>query len=295
MPAVLLCLATVLLWSTLTVLSASVRHLPAFFSAGVALTVGGLVGLWRVRDWRVPGSTFAAGIGGILGYHALFFLARRHAPAVEVNLLQYLWPLLIVVLSPLFFPANPLRPHHLLGAALGLAGAFLVLTGGHFRLDLAHLPGYLLAVGAALTWSSYSLLSKRLPPFPSGAVGGFCLVSGLLSLAIFGAGRLAHPEPFPALAARDALFLLLLGLGPMGLAFFTWDAAMKRGDPRVIGALAYLTPLLSTLNLVWLGGQRLSGSAGAAMALIIGGALAGSLDLLRGLLRLAPSRRINNN
>jgi drug/metabolite transporter (DMT)-like permease len=285
MPAILLCLASILLWSTLTVLSASLRHLPAFLSTGVALCVGGLVGLPRIRDWRVPRRTFAVGVAGILGYHALFFLALRHAPAVEVNLLQYLWPLLIVVLTPLFFPASSLRPHHLLGAALGLAGAFLVLTGGHLHLDLANLPGYLLAVAAAFAWSSYSLSCKRLPAFPSGAVGGFCLVSGLLSLVIFGAERLVHPGPPLGFATRDALVLLVLGLGPMGAAFFTWDAAMKRGDPRVIGALAYLTPLLSTLNLVWLGGHRLSGSAGLAMALIIGGALTGSLDLLRALVK----------
>jgi drug/metabolite transporter (DMT)-like permease len=285
MPAILLSLATILLWSSLTVLSAGVSHLPAFLSAGTALCVGGLVGLWRVRDWRVPLRTFACGIGGILGYHALFFLALRHAPAVEVNLLQYLWPLLIVVLSPLFFPASPLRGHHVLGAALGLAGAFLVLSGGRLSLDLTHLAGYLLALGAALTWSCYSLLSKRLPAFPTGAVGGFCLGSGVLSLGLFAMERLAHPAPMPALAHRDILFLALLGLGPMGLAFFTWDAAMKRGDPRVIGALAYLTPLLSTLNLVWFGGRRLSPLAGAAMALIVAGALVGSLDLFRALLR----------
>jgi drug/metabolite transporter (DMT)-like permease len=290
MPAVLLSLASILLWSTLTVLSASLRHLPAFLSTGAALCVGGLVGLPRLREWRVPRRTFAVGVAGILGYHALFFLALRHAPAVEVNLLQYLWPLLIVVLSPLFFPASSLRPHHLLGAGLGLAGAFLVLTGGRLSLDLAHLTGYLLALGAAFTWSTYSLATKRLPPFPSGAVGGFCLVSGVLALAIFGAERLLHPAPPLGITARDALFLLLLGLGPMGLAFFTWDAAMKRGDPRVIGALAYLTPLLSTLNLVWLGGHKLSGVAGLAMTLIVVGALTGSLDLLRGLLsRQAPA------
>jgi drug/metabolite transporter (DMT)-like permease len=79
---------------------------------------------------------------------------------------------------------------------------------------------------------------------------------------------------------RDWLFLVLLGLGPMGLAFYTWDAAMKRGDPRVIGALAYLTPLLSTLLLVLAGGRRLTAPSGCAMGLIVAGAVAGSLGLL---------------
>src|SRR5512141_9331 len=102
MQAVLLALGTILIWSTLTLLSAGVSHLPAFFSAGVALAIGGLVGLVRVREWAIPARTFALGVGGIFGYHALFFLALRHAPAVEANLLQYLWPLLIVALSPVY-------------------------------------------------------------------------------------------------------------------------------------------------------------------------------------------------
>ena len=281
MPAILFSLATILLWGFLAVLSAGVSHLPAFLSAGLALTLGGLVGLVRVREWRVPGSTLAVGVGGIFGYHALFFLALRYAPAVEANLLQYLWPLLIVVLTPLFFPARRLGLHHLAGAALGLCGAFLVISGGRLSLDLSHLPGYLLALGAALVWSSYSLVTKRLPPFPTGAVGGFCLASGLLSLGIHGLERLAHPSPPPAIGGHDWLLLALLGLGPMGLAFFTWDAALKRGDPRVIGALAYLTPLLSTLVLVLVGGRRLSPLAAGAMALIVAGAVVGSLDLFR--------------
>ena len=75
MPAIVLSLCTILIWSSLTLFSAGVSHLPAFFSAGVALCVGGLVGLVRVREWRVPPLTFALGVGGIFGYHALFFLA----------------------------------------------------------------------------------------------------------------------------------------------------------------------------------------------------------------------------
>ena len=137
-------------------------------------------------------------------------------------------------------------------------------------------------MGAAFIWASFSLLIKRVRPFPTGAVGGFCLVSGLLSLALYGLERWAGPASPPlVIAPRDWLFLVLLGLGPMGAAFYTWDAAMKRGDPRVIGALAYLTPLLSTLNLVFLGGRRLSGIAIAAMGLIVVGAVTGSLDLYR--------------
>ncbi len=239
------------------------------------------MGLLRVKDWKVPLGTLVVGIGGIFGYHALLFTAFRLAPAVEVNLLQYLWPLLIVVLSPVYLSHCRLTFHHVAGALLGLVGAALVISGGRLGLQLANLPGYLLALAAAFTWSSYSLLTKRVRPFPTGAVGGFCLASGLLSLGLFALDATLLGGPIPALTVKDGVLILLLGLGPMGAAFYAWDAALKRGDSRVIGALAYLTPLLSTLNLVLWGGKRLSVVSMAAMGLIVLGAVIGSFDLFR--------------
>jgi drug/metabolite transporter (DMT)-like permease len=285
MPSILLALLAILVWSSLALLNSRVSAVPPFLAVGVALSVGGLFGLIKAREWRVPPRTFAVGVGGIFGYHALLFFAFRLAPSVEVNLINYLWPLLIVLLSPAILAGFRLGPRHVAGALLGFAGALLIVSGGRLDLDAANLPGYLLAAAAALVWACYSLLTKRLPSFPTGAVGGFCLASGALSLALFflegGASSEASLRALGALGWTDWLFLALLGLGPMGGAFYAWDAALKRGDPRVIGALSYLTPLLSTLNLVLLGGKELSPTAGAAMALIVAGAAVGSLDLIK--------------
>jgi drug/metabolite transporter (DMT)-like permease len=243
---------------------------------GVALAPAGCYSLFRPLAWRIPLRTLAVGVGGIFGYHFLYFRAFALAPAVEANLINYLWPLLIVVLSPLVLRGYRLRPRHIAGALLGLAGAALIVTNGRLSLNSAALPGYLCAAGAALTWALYSLLTRRLPPFPTESVGAFCAVGSLLAFALHALSR----GSFAALAQwppSDVFYLLLAGLGPMGAAFFFWDAAMKRGDPRVIGSLAYLTPLLSTLNLVLLAGQRLTALNVAAMFLIISGALIGSL------------------
>jgi drug/metabolite transporter (DMT)-like permease len=292
MSSVLLALAAIFVWSSLALLNSRVNAIPPFLAVGVALCVGGLVGLVKAREWRVPPRTFAIGVGGIFGYHALLFVAFRLAPAVEVNLINYLWPLLIVVLSPAFLKGFALGPRHVAGALLGFAGALLVVSGGRLSADAASLPGYLLAAAAALAWACYSLLTKRLPPFSTGAVGGFCLVSGLLSLGVFALERaVSRAAPMPPLSGPDWLFLLLLGLGPMGGAFYAWDAALKRGDPRVIGALSYLTPLLSTLNLVMLGGKRLSPVAAVAMSLIVAGAAVGSLDLIKAALGIKTRGR----
>jgi len=278
--ATLLALGTIALWSFLAVLGAQLRHLPPLLIVGVALCTSGLLSAFRLSQWRIPLRTLAVGVGGIFGYHFLYFSAFQHAPAIEANLMNYLWPLLIVLLSPLLLPGYTLRPYHLLGAFSGLAGAGMIITGGRLHLDLANLPGYLLAAGAALTWACYSLLTKRLPPFPTAAVGAFCLLSGLLSLLVF--WLQGGPFDWQSVRALDWGLLLLMGAGPMGAAFFTWDAALKRGDPRVIGALAYLTPLTSTLVLVFIGGRQLTWISALAMLLIVGGAIIGSWELFRG-------------
>ena len=68
------------------------------------------------------------GVGGLFGYHALYFLALRFAPPAEAGLLNYLWPLLIVLFSSLL-PGERLAPHHVIGALLGLAGTVLLFAG----------------------------------------------------------------------------------------------------------------------------------------------------------------------
>ena len=277
MNATIFAAATIIMWSSLALLTDRVSHLPPLLSVGLVLTVCGLVGLIRVRQWKVPPLTLAVGVGGIFGYHYLLFMAFGLAPAVEANMIQYLWPLFIVLFSPLILPGHKLGRHHLIGATLGLCGAGLIVTGGHFGLRMQYLPGYMSAFAAAVIWACYSLLSKRLPRFSSAAVGGFCLASGVLSLMMHLLGNGLSVMP----GATDWTNIILLGVGPMGLAFYTWDAAMKQGDPRIIGALAYLTPLLSTLLLVMVNDTGFTTLHGAAICLVTGGAVIGSMDSLK--------------
>ncbi len=274
--AALLALAAILIWSTLALAGAGLQQVPPFLLLAAAFTTSGLYSLVRWRAWRAPLKVLAVGVAGIFGYHFLYFRAFAHAPAIEVNLINYLWPLLIVVLSPLILPGYRLGWRHVLGALLGLSGAALIATGGRFDLQARYLTGYLLAGATALTWALYSLLTKRLPRFSTETVSVFCLLSAALAWGVYFATG-GSPAEMAAQPPRVWLALALVGLGPMGAAFYLWDAALKRGDPRMIGSLAYLTPLLSTLNLIVFGGQRLSWVSGAAMALIICGAAVGSL------------------
>ena len=272
---IILALIAILLWSTLALAGNGLQTVPRFLLLGVTLIISGTISLFRRDGWRIPLKVFLVGVGGIFGYHFLYFTAFAMAPAVETNLINYLWPLLIVLFSPLLLAGTRLRANHILGAICGLAGASLIATGGKTNLQVQYLPGYAAALGAAVTWAVYSLLTKRLSPFPTSSVGAFCLISGLLSLSIYfiQGGSL---DTIGMVTSMQWFFLIWVGIGPMGAAFFLWDAALKHGDPRVIGSLAYLTPLLSTLNLVIFAGQQLTLISFLAMLLIIVGAVIGS-------------------
>ena len=200
-------------------------------------------------------------------------MAFRLAPPVDVLLINYLWPVLIVLFTPLLLRGFQLRWFHVAGGILAFAGAAAAAAGGALAFDRTHAAGLALAALAAVIWAVYSVYTKRLPPFSTLVVSQFCLLSGLLALATH-----AVAEPSTILSARDWLLLVALGLGPMGIAFYTWDAALKRGDPRVVGTLSYFTPMLSTLLLVVLGGKPFEARTAVSLALIVGGAALGSLD-----------------
>ncbi|MBA4214547.1 MAG: EamA family transporter [Polaromonas sp.] len=273
MNANLLALGAIALWASLAALGVALSHVPPFLLTGLSLLVGSLIALplsrFDLRQWRVPVSTLALGVYGLFGFHFLLFIALRHAPPVQANLVNYLWPLGIVVMAPLFLPGVTLQGKHVFAALLGFAGAALAILGGaNGAGDTGWAWGYIPALASAFIWASYSLLTKRVRAFPTAAIGSFALLSGVLSL-------LCHAllEPAVSLSTQDMLLIAVLGLGPLGGAFFLWDAALKRGDARQIGVLSFLTPLLSTLTLLLVRGELPSPSIGLAALMIVGAAV----------------------
>jgi drug/metabolite transporter (DMT)-like permease len=281
-PAQLYALGAIALWVSVASLGVLLAHLPPFLLTGISLLIGGLLALPQVlRDpgqWRIPLSTLALGIYGLFGYHFMVFMALRLAPAVEANLINYLWPLLMVVLAPVLLKNMRLRPVHLGAALLGFGGAALAILGTSGNAagapatgGVGAVSGYLAALAAAFMWSSYSLLTQRVAAFPTAAIGLFALVSGVLSLLCHWA--LEAPTP---LSSKDMLLLALMGLGPLGGAFFLWDKALKLGDARQIGILSYLTPLGSTALLIVVTGRQWSWSIALAAGMIMAAAVLGT-------------------
>ena len=267
-------LGAIALWASLAALGVALKSIPPFLLTGVALVIGSMP-TWPLVArqpslWRIPIGTLALGITGLFGFHFLLFLALRTAPPVQANLVNYLWPLFIVVLSPVLLPGMALRPLHVLAALLGFCGAAVAILGAT-NAGTNWSWGYLLALASALIWACFSLLVRRVPAFPTVAVGLFGILSGGLSL-------LCHLllEPATSLTTRDWLLLTVAGLGPLGVAFLLWDRALKLGDPRQIGILSYLTPLLSTAVLMLMGAGPFRWSIVSAAVMIVGAAVLGS-------------------
>jgi drug/metabolite transporter (DMT)-like permease len=273
--SVYLALLAILCWASLATLGSFLIHLPPFYLLGATFFIGSLPAWLRPRkmfpSWRVS----LWGILGYFAYHFFLFYSFRYAPAVEANLINYLWPMILVLITPVFFPGTRLKFYHFFGAALAAVGCAVLVMDKGADLKLENVKGYLLAFGAALSWPLYSLVKKRLGEVSVWSVGGFCLGASILCF-------ITHVliEPRVVLQWHDAQWLIILGLGPFGVAFYAWDLAMAKGDSRIIGALSYLTPVLSTLGLVIFAGQGLAFSTSVAMILIIGGASSGLLDFL---------------
>ena len=273
----------VLLWASLAVLATAAGPVPPFQMVAMAFALAFLLalGTWLARGENVlrhlalDARVWALGIGGLFGYHACYFAALSLAPPVEANLINYLWPLLIVLFAG-FLPGERLTAWHLAGAAAGLAGCAVLIGIDAARVQPQFIPGYVAAGAAAVIWATYSVLSRRFGQVPTDAVGAFC---GATALLAFAAHLLFERTYWPH--GGEWLAVLALGLGPVGSAFFLWDVGMKRGDIKALGALSYATPLLSTLLLVAFGRAAPSWRIAVACVLIVGGAALASRDLWR--------------
>ena len=281
--ATLIGLTAILMWSLLSVMTVATGKIPAFQLAAMTFAIGAAVSfasfIFRPQAFaalKQPPLIWLVGVGGLFGYHALYFLALRFAPPAEAGLLNYLWPLLIVLFSSLL-PGERLAPHHIIGALLGLAGTVLLFagnSGGGFA--PGQVPGLIAAFVAAFVWAAYSVMSRQLKSVPTDAVAGFCLATAVLAALVHAAVEVTvWPD-----GIAQWLAIVALGVGPVGAAFYAWDIGMKRGDIRVLGAASYATPLLSTAFLILAGFAKPSAGIAIAAILIAGGGLIAAKDMI---------------
>ncbi|WP_396621672.1 DMT family transporter [Marinobacter sp. W-8] len=271
---------SVLLWGTLALLTKlSGGEIPEFqlmamtFGIAFVLMCGRwvLAGYIGVQYLRQSPLAWSIGIVGLFGYHFAYFKAMTLAPAVEVSLLAYLWPLLIVLLSA-FLPGEKFRAQNIVGALVALVGCWLLISRNADGFAWENLPGYLVALSCALIWSSYSVLSRLVRSVPTDAVGWFCGVTAILALIC----HLFWEETVWPEGALQWIGVVGLGLGPVGIAFFTWDHGVKHGNIQLLGTLAYSAPLISVILLILAGfGEATVALLSASILIVIGSLIAG--------------------
>lgn len=230
----------VIIWSTLALSVTFCQNVSPMFITGAALFIGGLIGLPWFKLWAMPKRLFVLGTCSMLAYHVIYFYALQLADPIGVSLLHYLWPVMIVLLGPLFVSNGRLTARSMIAGFIGFAGA-VISCNPEAGVGQGSWWGYVLAFVSAVLWAFYSLLAKRYPGVRSASVGLYCIVSGAVCLALYRAGA-----QWPTLSSAQMLAILYMGVGPMGGAFYLWDYAMKKANHEQVAVLSYATPVLST-------------------------------------------------
>lgn len=274
---------SILLWGMLAFFTQMTEgRIPPFQMMAITFSIAFLVMALRwwlkgnlgLKHLRQPLCVWLLGIGCFFGYHFCYFLAMQSAPTVDVSLIAYLWPLLIVLFSA-FLPDETLKLKQVIGSVCALFGCWLIVSrksDPSTGFNTEFIQGYLLAFACAIIWSGYSVLSRFNKQVPTDVVGWYCFFTAILAwFAHFYWEETVQPETL-----KHWVGLFCLGVGPMGVAFFTWDYGVKRGDLPLLGVLSYFTPLISVVVLILWGDALLSiNLILACIAIVIGSLIAG--------------------
>lgn len=263
----------IIMWGMLAVFSVYTKSVPPFLLLFICFSIAALITVIKrlvlgqsvFMAPKLTRSQWGAGIVGLFGFHFCYFMAIRHAPAIEVSLIGYLWPLLLGI----YVARESNRSFAIAGGILGFVGSALLITdGGTVSLNQSHILGYFLAFICALIWSSYSwFLSKSQSNVEDIAwIAGVVAVLSLLSHFLFETGDFE-------ISTLSWLNLVLLGIGPVGGAFYLWDIGMKQGNRQLLASVSFFTPVISSLALYFFGFAQLSASVVISVAMILLGAL----------------------
>ena len=271
--ATLLGIVTIFLWASLVAVARGVRESVGVVpSAAIANLLGGTIALsFGPAPWRRLQRLLRLSPKYLLGcgtlfvvFHLLLFSAIERAAtnrqAVEIVLINYLWPALSV-LAMLVILRKRASKWLGLGLLVAIFGAFEAISAtpdgsvslASFRTHIAINPWpYFFSMMAAFCWALYSTLTRRWAADVNENVAPLFLFAtgvGLFVLHGVSGGALHLP-----LQLRVLLQLAYLTIFPTMLAYLFWDRAMRRGRIVLVMSFSFLTPVLSTtISCLYLG------------------------------------------
>lgn len=266
------------MWSFAALLAVEVESIPTFEILSVALTVSFLTtSVWLTYSgrWKLiakqPQTIWIPGVIGVFFNDLAYFTAFKYAPAAQVDIINYLWPMLIVLMSAVL-PKHSLKRNHLIAAGLGFIGASLAIwdTCSEGSFQISHLLGYFFALLSAFSWSFYIVCSMQ-PNHkaPIEMIGMFCGVGAILAI-----GTHTYFETTMWLEMQQVATLLVIGATTCGAAYYFWIHGIQHGDSKRLTILSYWVPLASISILVF------QGKAECSPLIIVSGCLVTTATML---------------
>ncbi len=250
-----------LFWSSL------VSFLVLFVNAALAGEVKEITS-YSLKDWAF---IMFLGVLGTYIYYLFLYLGYAQAKGLEVLVIQYTWPILIVVLS-LIILKEKLTIRKTLAIGFGFIGVVTVLTKGEFAsIDVSN-PSVILLVGmGAFCFALFSVLSKTVSKSPTIVVSLYflaALIASFFSMLYF--------SGFAIPSAAEILPILLNGLLVNGYSYIFWKKALLATEASYLAPFTYIAPILSAIYLVLLFDEPFLLAYGFGLMLILVGGLINS-------------------
>ncbi|MDB6096456.1 MAG: EamA family transporter [Francisellaceae bacterium] len=270
------------IWTITAVIVSELDNLPLFLTVFIAFATSFLcvaVQLSIKQNWKMilkqPFYVWFIGVAGICGSDLAYVKAIKHAPPAHVDLIDYLWPFLVILFSS-FMPKEKFHLKYLMAGFLGLLGIYILLFQNQYNTQFNpnYLQGYLYALLGALCWSVYTIFTKYLAEnVPTEMVGIYCGVGAIICLIL----HLLYETPVVP-KQKELVLGIILGLSSSGLAYVLWDLGCKKGNLKLLSVLTYFTPIVSMGLLVYFDKEPLTVNLLIACSLVILGVIVGSLN-----------------
>lgn len=277
--AYLCAVASVLLWSTIaSAFKISLGLLDAlsllFYSSIVSMTIlffslllFGKFSLLTTLSGKDYLRSVLLGLLNPFLYYLMLFKAYSMLPAQQALTLNFIWPIMLVLLSiPLL--GQKIRPKSLLAIAISFFGVIVVATRGRImELKFTNLTGVSLAVGSSIIWALFWIYNVRdrrdeIVRLFLNFTFGSCFIC--LSVLLF--SRLQKP------GLNGILGAVYIGLFEMGITFLVWLKALKLSKTTAfIANLIYLVPFLSIIVIHFAIGERIFPSTVIGLVFIVAG------------------------
>lgn len=261
----------ILLWGLTAWLRMLAGGIPPLELTGIALVgaavcshlLPGTRGAFMTAVRQHPWYVWLFIVGGLIGSAAFFFAALAHAPAAQVVVITYSWPLLFAIASDVYSRRRP-APLTFASLFVGLAGV-AVMHGITQTPSLNAWLGYAASLASGLCWVLYSLCLQVYSRPVTSAYPAFFTLGALVALGLQAAtGGLVWPPSLTAWATS-----IILGIGPYGLGFLAWGHVVRHGNPRIVPVLPYAVPAVAAITLVLAGRTQPTLSLLAGCALVI--------------------------